>query len=436
MICRASAAALRLGHRLRLTQPSVTLPRAAIWSVASTSAPSCRFLSSVPTSSDSMIPALPDIRSDTRQMDDLEKEYTEALNQYKQLLSDSSSPSHHQDMNASLDRLRAAYMSLHYWDEAANIELERLQYIDDTNDHELAQHFHLLGIIYASQGKLIDGTKHLKQAVTLRSKAVVGRFDHVLGEDLNQLAKVYYAREDFQEAASLFRQAEMHFRHDGKQHHEIMQDVREGSASDMTDTSFHRDLTHVLENQALVYRLMDNHRDCATKFEEAVETIVDHEDVDRKHLLQLGLAQAISAQGAPDRALAMYQEMLDSVETEPTANPMLRCVLNGAIGESHYEAGEFAKAIHFLTTAYTLAKENGGETHPEVGKLVNLMGACQGQMGNPREAAGYFREALFIARITAKGNETDAEVQSIAANLNMVEQALGKPSWPGQDGKS
>lgn len=426
------SAAIRLGRRLLLTTPSVTLPR-AILPMGST-APSSRFLSSGPTAANA-IPELPDFKSDARQMDELEKEYTEALDQYKHLLDSTASPSH-QEMNASLDRLRAAYTSLHYWDEAANIELERLQYIDAADDNEMAQHFHFLGIIHASQGKLIEGTKHLKQAVTLRSKVVVGRFDHALGEDLNQLAKVYYAREDFHEAASLFRQAEIHFRHDGKQHHEIMQDVREGSASDMTDGSFHRDLTHVLENQALVYRLMDNHKDCALKFEEALETIVDHEDVDRKHLLQLGLAQTIAAQGSPDRALAMYQEMLDSVESEPTANPMLRCILNGAIGESHYEAGEFAKAIQYLRTAYIMAKENGGETHPEVGKLVNLMGACQGQMGNPSEAAGYFREALFIARITAKGDETDPEVQSIAANLNMVEQALGKPSWPGQDGKS
>ena len=75
-----------------------------------------------------------------------------------------------------------------------------------------------------------------------------------------------------------------------------------------------------------------------------------------------------------------------------------------------------------LRKAYTTAKEQGCETN----------GGCQAQLCNPSDAARHFREALFIARIKAKGNETDPEVQSLAANLSMVEQSINRPSWPGQ----
>ena len=62
------------------------------------------------------------------------------------------------------------------------------------------------------------------------------------------------------------------------------------------------DLTHILENQALVVtKLMDNPREY-------------HADVDRNYLLKLGMAQAIGLQGAPDEALQMYQEMLQPIK--------------------------------------------------------------------------------------------------------------------------
>jgi len=139
----------------------------------------------------------------------------------------------------------------------------------------------------------------------------------------------------------------------------------------------------------------------------ALKIIAYHDDVEREYLLKLGDEPNIS-------------------------NPMLECILHGAIGESKYKEGKYGEAMTHLRTAYTTAKEQGGETHPEVGHLLNVMGACQAQLGNPSDAARHFREALFIARIKAKGNETDPEVQSLAANLSMVEQSINRPSWPGQ----
>jgi len=367
--------------------------------------------------------------------EELEKEYTEALDQYKelqQLQLQHGDQVSHDDMNACLERLRTIYMKLYHWDQALHIEYTRLKYLDATNDNVMARHFHILGTILASEGKLVEATKHLKQAVALRNKVLGDSFSHVMGEDLAQLAKIYYARQDLVEASNYFRQAEVHYRHDGKTVQDIMQDTTPGTFSDMT-SGHHADLTHILENQALVAKLMDNPRECALKFEAALQTIVDHADVDRKYLLKLGMAQAIDLQGAPDRALQMYQEMLQTFKDEPNiSNPMLECILHGAIGESKYKEGKYGEAMTHLRTAYTTAKEQGGETHPEVGHLLNVMGACQAQLGNPSDAARHFREALFIARIKAKGNETDPEVQSLAANLSMVEQSINRPSWPGQ----
>ena len=50
------------------------------------------------------------------------------------------------------------------------------------------------------------------------------------------------------------------------------------------------------------------------------------------------MAQAIDLQGAPDRALQMYQEMLQTFKDEPNiSNPMLEFFLHGAIRESKYK---------------------------------------------------------------------------------------------------
>jgi hypothetical protein len=52
---------------------------------------------------------------------------------------------------------------------------------------------------------------------------------------------------------------------------------------------------------------MDNLRECALKFEAAaLQIIVDHDDVERKYLLKL--------------------------EMPNISNPMLQCILHGAIG--------------------------------------------------------------------------------------------------------
>ena len=253
----------------------------------------------------------------------------------------------------ALERLRTVYVQLQWYPQALDMEYERLTHLDTTNFNDMAQHFYIVGTIYASQEKLVEATKQLKQAVTLRSMLHPTSFSHVVGNDLVQLAKVYCARHDTSEAMALLDQAEMHCRHDGQPFHSIMTDVTRGMYSnDTTSTSssenhhHHADLTSVLEHQAVVAKTMDHHSLSADKFQEAIDTIVDPSDTDRTHLLQLGLAQAFTAMGSNDRALKLYQTMLDSLELEASdANPMLASLLHGAIGELHYQDGDYAEAM-------------------------------------------------------------------------------------------
>ena len=385
--------------------------------------------------------------------DDLETEYQSALAHYNSLkLSSTSSTTTVSStsttvssttpsstiMIQALERLRIVYEQLQWYPQALDMEYERLTHLDTTNFNDMAQHFYIVGTIYSAHNKLIEATKQLKQAIALRSTLYPSTFSHVVGNDLVQLAKVYCAREDTSEAMALLDQAEMHYRHDGQPFHSIMTDVTRGMYSDTTSSSsssyhHHADLTSVLEHQAVVARKMDQHSLSGDKFQEAIDTIVDPSDTDRTHLLQLGLAQALTAMGSTDQALKLYQSMMESLELKDSdANPMLASLLHGAIGELHYLEGDYAEAMTELRTGLLMSKQYGGETHPETGNLFNLMGACQGKLGQWSEAAGYFKQALFIARLKAQGDATHPEVQSIVANLNMVEQALARPSWPGQ----
>jgi hypothetical protein len=99
----------------------------------------------------------------------------------------------------------------------------------------------------------------------------------------------------------------------------------------------HTNLTHILENQALVAKLMDNQREC-------------HADVDRNHLLKFEMAQNNGLQGAPDQALQMYQEMLQTINAKPnmSTNPIPECMLHGAMEESKYKKGKYGESMTHL----------------------------------------------------------------------------------------
>ena len=433
--------------------------------------------------------------------DELEKELQEALQHHKQLVNPTTGSSFTDSdaassIQESLDRLRELYEKLERWEDVLAVASQQVQQAQDalpttTNESEadaiirhnrvIAKSLDRMGYGYYRLNRGGESLDHYQQALAVWTTRVYPpkHFSKDIGSTLNGLAGVRIQfHEDFGEAMQLLKQAEEHYRHDGKSIRDLVQAEEDVAAANaVVEASNRPPLIKVLLNQAMLLRIQNDHGGALVLYNSVLalidqqqqqqqqdDTVQDDTEEEQQQQLtdvQLDIADCYMAMGDVEQAQTLFEELLDR-EADPRSS--VASVVHHNLGmifakrvscfggccclflsllccfqPTHIFGTQdlLDKAIESLVLSKEIKTEHVGPTHPEVGKTCNALGAIYAvastsedsfRIDDPerlhQQALASFREALLIARIhtTHARDEEDPEIQHILRNISLLQQ--------------
>lgn len=342
----------------------------------------------------------------------LERDLQQALDHYQECL-ETKEKTAPETLVAMLHELRTIYEALEYWEQALTLEHVLLQEHSSTmTSLEKADTIYRQGKLHMRLGDLSQASKLYQRALeSLQTEWEATRdcdVSPLIGNLLISKAGIDFHKGRLQESLETLHKSEPYFR---------------------SDNGPHVDLVKCIQHQGLLHRSMQDFASARDKYEEGLEILEGLKDKldaalfhEKRQSLQLDLADMLAALDDSELACDLYQTILEedqkhSQSTEPTA---LEGIILHNLGRIHAQ-NEATRdlALLELTRAVELKQEFVGETHPEMLKSLNALGALHGVMKNPVMALQCFQQSLLIARMHADG-EDDENIMLILRNIAIL----------------
>jgi tetratricopeptide (TPR) repeat protein len=305
-------------------------------------------------------------------------------------------------------------------------ELYEQYYQNSSIPLELARSHNRFGILHRQLLQYGDSQRHFELSLQYYQQLHPDTFHVDVGEAWNALAALAAEQTELGIAMKHLHLAEPHFRYAGNHmFEEINEDTQEP----------HPELRKVLENQGEILRMMNEHKEALALYTEIEDRLVlGGQPVDRDLLLHK--ADCLLTMGDPTASKKLYELVLQRHHVDPDS--LIAAAIHHQLGlvysyeqklNKFYDAEE---ALNSFSIAYLLRKRLLGDTHVQVGKTANAMGAVQASgMENPGSALTNFREALVIARIHSEfpNDGDDPEVKQILQNIAMVQKSMEQSTF-------
>ena len=394
------------------------------------------------------------------EQEQLEQALQESLQQYEEaLMNDNTNDRDPNKLKQALIKLRTIYEDLQYWDEALHLEqlyMEQYTITSSNSNIDRADSLQRQGTLYRRMNNLLPAGQLYQQALDiLNDNDNDGNDTHgdrvrqrKMGQVLMSMAGLQFQRNHVKESMQLLQKAQTCF-------------APSSSNNNEPDESSIIDLVMCLQHQGLLHRSQHDFASARDCYEQALtildplliidqKTLNDEEDGDgnkrksyyeKRQGLQLDLADMLAALDQNEQACELYQRILiedkeigrqqqaiargdndNDSEEEPSA---LEGLVLHNLGRIHAQSPETRElALEELTRALEIKQKIVGETHIEVLKTLNALGALYGVMESLSAALRCFQQALLIARIhsdnTDEQQEEDETIMLILRNIAIL----------------
>jgi len=274
-----------------------------------------------------------------------------------------------------------------------------------------------------------------------------------IGRAYNDLATIM-SSVDLEQSKHYLERAEDQYRFHGLRASQLSSVSSESSLEEQTQA--HPEIIKIYENYGLLLRMMGHHEDALHKYRDALDslehtiqvgynltTIIGNDITadDKRLKLQVSIADCYQsmdelglAQNEYERIMEEYfgnnnvdesETTMEGSSTSSLNKRALEGVVKHNLGQIYSQQGHHEEALEAFMDAYHVKRkvakqEHGDESHPEVAKTLNGIGAVHATLGNTSEALSYFRESLLIARIHADPDLGDNDPNVLHALRNIA----------------
>lgn len=333
-----------------------------------------------------------------------------------------------ESLQSSLEVIRNLQFQLEEWQGSleSEEELYATYYQHSSSQLDLARSHNRFGILHQRLTHYDDSQRHFELSLQFYQELHPDTFHVEVGEAWNALAALAAEQAEMGIAMQNLHLAEPHFRYAGCN---MFADINEETQKP------HPELRKVLENQCEIMRLLHQYKEALALYTEIEDRLVlQGQPVDRDLLLHK--ADCLLAMGDPVASKKLYTLVMERHDVNPES--LMAAAIHHQLGlvySYEQQSNKFydaEKALKNFSLAYQLRKRLLGDTHPQVGKTANAMGAIQASaMDNPGSALTNMREALVIARIhsTYPNDENDPEVKHILQNISLVQKTMEQSTF-------